>query len=69
MVRCVVQVRLDRNLFPGSVSGFAATVSAIEILKDGVPCLGVAFLIGKTANGPGDHAVNYRLVIVGIDPP
>src|SRR6202050_3473710 len=69
MVRCGVQVRLDRNLLPSSVSGFTATMSAIEVLKDGVPCLGVAFLICKTADGPGNHAVNYRLVIVGIGPP
>src|ERR1700688_2078521 len=69
MIRGVIQVRLDRNLLPSTVSGFAAPVSAIEVLKDGVPCLGVAFLIRKTANGPGNHAVNYRLVIVGIGPP
>src|SRR5216683_6831285 len=69
MVRCVVQVRLDRNLLPCTVSGFAAPMSTIEVSKDGVPCLGVAFLICKTANGPGNHAVNYRLVIVGIGPP
>src|SRR5271170_7192228 len=69
MVRCVVQVRLDRNLLASTVSGFAAPVSAIEVLKDGVPCLGIALLVCKTANGPGNHAVNYRLVIVGIGPP
>jgi hypothetical protein len=69
MVRCVVQVRLDRNLLPNTVSGFAATMSAIEVLKDGVPCLGIAFLICKTANGPGNHAVNHRLVVIGIGPP
>src|SRR5580704_7938646 len=69
MIRCVVQVRLDRNLLPRAVSGFAAPMSTIEVLKDGVPCLGVAFLICKTANGPGNHAVNYRLVVVSIGPP
>src|SRR5580658_10166744 len=69
MIRCVVQVRLNRNLLPSSVSGFAATMSAIEVLKDGVPCLGVAFLICKAANGPGNHAVNCSLVIMGIGPP
>src|SRR5271169_6991536 len=69
MVRGVVQVRLDRNLLPSAVSGFAAPMSTIEVLKDGVPCLGVVFLICKTANGPGNHAVNYRLVIVGVGPP
>src|SRR5580658_3122419 len=69
MVGCVVQVRLDRNLLPGTVSGFAVTMSAIEVLKDGIPCLRVALLICKTANGPGNHAVNYSLVIVGISPP
>lgn len=25
--------------------------------------------ICKTANGPGNHAVNYRLVVVGVGPP
>jgi hypothetical protein len=69
MVRCVVQVRLDRNLLPSTVSGFAAPASVIEVLKDGVPCLDVAFLICETANGSGNHAVNYRLVIVGIGLP
>src|SRR6201987_4345250 len=69
MIRCVVQIRLDRNLLPSAVSGFAAPMRAIEVLKEGVPCLGVAFLICKTANGPGNHAVNYRLVVVGIGPP
>src|SRR5580698_6108131 len=69
MVRCVVEVRLDRNLLTSTVSGSAATMSAIEVLKDGIPCLSVALLICKTANGPGDHAINYRLVIVGVAPP
>src|SRR5208283_4226544 len=69
MVGCVVQVRLDRNLLAGTVSGFAAPVSAIEVLKDGVPRLGVAFLICKTANGSGNHTVNYRLVVISIGPP
>src|SRR5580704_9085388 len=69
MIRCVVQVRLDRNLLPSSVSDFATRMSAIEVLKDGGPCLGVAFLICKTANGPGNHAVNGRLIIVGVGPP
>src|ERR1700749_4091380 len=68
MVRCVIQVRLDRNLLPSFVSGFAAAMKAIEILKDGGPCLGVAFLIGETANGPGNHAVKNGLVIMGIGP-
>src|ERR1700733_1899122 len=69
MIRCVVQVRLDRNLLPSSVSGFGAPVGAIEPLKDGGPCPGVTFLICKTTNGPGNHAVNYRLIIVGVGPP
>src|SRR6202035_3329019 len=69
MIRCVVQVRLDRNLLPRTVSGFAATMSTIEVLKDGVPCLGVAFLICKTANGTGNHVVNHRLVVISISPP
>src|SRR5271154_1986391 len=69
VVRCVVQVRLNRNLLPSTVSGFAAPVSAIEVLKDGVPCQGVALLICKGTNGTGNHAVNYRLVVVGVGPP
>src|ERR1700692_4570044 len=69
MIRCVVQVRLDRDLLAGTVSAFAATMSTIEVLKDGVPCLGVAFLICKTANGTGNHAVNHSLVIISIGPP
>jgi hypothetical protein len=52
MIRCVVQVRLDRDLLAGPVSGVAATMSAIEVVKDGVPCLGIVFLICKTTNGP-----------------
>src|ERR1700751_3962305 len=69
MVRCFVQVRLDRKLLPSTVSGFAAPMSAIEVLKDGVPCLGVAFLVCETANGTGNHAVNHRLVVISIGPP
>jgi hypothetical protein len=37
MIRCVVQVRLDRDLLAGLISGFASTMSVIEVLKDGVP--------------------------------
>jgi len=45
MIRCVVQVRLDCDLLAGLVSSFAPTMSAIEVLKDGAPCLGIVFLI------------------------
>jgi len=69
MVHCVVQVRLDGDLLAGYVSDIAAVMSAIEIVEDGAPCLGIAFLIGKTADRAGDHAVNYSLVVVGICPP
>src|ERR1700688_2366240 len=69
MIRGVVKVRLDRNFLTGRVSGVAATMSAIEVLEDGLPCLGVAFLICKTANGTGNHAVNCRLVVISIGPP
>src|SRR5580765_6860223 len=69
MVRGVVQVRLNCDLLAGLVSGVAAIMSAIEVVKDGVPCLGIAFLISKTANRSGNHAVDYRLTIVGIRPP
>src|SRR5258708_7535146 len=69
MILCVVQVRLDGDLLAGLVAGFAATMSAIEVVKDGAPCPGIAFFICKTANGPRNHAVNYRLVVVSIGPP
>src|ERR1700747_1110916 len=69
MIRCVVQVCLDRDLLAGFVSSFAPPMSAIEVLKDRAPCLRIVFLICKTANGPGNHAVDYRLVVVGISPP
>src|SRR5258708_20148165 len=69
MIRCVVHVRLDGDLLAGLVPGFAAPMSAIEVAKDGAPCLGIAFFICKTANGPLNHAVNYRLVVVSIGPP
>src|SRR5689334_13917335 len=69
VIRCVVQVRLDCDLLAGLVSGVAATMGAIEVLEDGTPCLSIALLIRKTANRSGNHAVNYRLVIVGIGPP
>jgi hypothetical protein len=69
MIGGIIQVRLDRDLLAVSVSGFAATVRLIVIVKNGVPCLGIVFLIGKTAKGPGNHAVNHGLVVVGIGPP
>jgi hypothetical protein len=49
MVRCVVQVRLDCDLLASPVSSVAASMSAIEIFKDGTPCLRIAFLVCKTA--------------------
>jgi hypothetical protein len=45
MIRCVVQVCLDRDLLAGFVSSFAPPMSAIKVLKDGAPCLGIVFLI------------------------
>ena len=57
------------SIATNTVSGFTATMSAIEVVKDGAPCLGITFLTCKAANGPGNHAVDYRLVIVGIGPP
>src|ERR1700683_453215 len=69
MVRGIVQVRLDGNLLAGPVAGFTTTMSTIEVLKDGAPRLGIGFLICKFANGPRNHAVDYRLVIVSIGPP
>src|SRR5579863_3715812 len=69
MIRRVVQVRLDRDLLAGTVSGFAATMSAIIVVKDYAPRLHFAFLICKAANRPGNHAVYYILVVVCIRPP
>jgi hypothetical protein len=69
MIRCVIQVRLDRDLLAGLVSSLATTISAIEILKHCAPCVGIAFLICKTADGAGDHAVNHNLVVVSVRPP
>src|ERR1700761_4632254 len=69
VVSCVVQVGLDCDLFTSAVSGVPATMRAIEIAKDGDPCLRIAFLICKTANGAGDHVVNCGLIVVGIIPP
>src|SRR5690242_5841069 len=69
MVRCVVQVGLNCDLLAGLVSGVAAIMRAIEVVKDGVPCLGVAFLICKTSNRSGNHTINYSLIIVCISPP
>src|ERR1700733_8136889 len=69
MVRSVVQVCLDGHFLASPVSGVAATMSAIEIFKDGAPCLCIAFLVCKTAEGVGDHAVNGSLVVIGVCPP
>ena len=69
MVYRVVEVCLDRDLLACLVSGAAATMSAIEIMKDSAPRLGIAPLICKTADGAGDHAVYNRLVVVRIRPP
>jgi hypothetical protein len=43
MIGCVFQIRLDRDLLAGLVPGFAAIMSAIEVLKEGVPCPGHRF--------------------------
>src|ERR1700733_11254300 len=69
MVRRVVKVRLDCDLLAGLVPGAAATTSAIVIVEDGAPCLGVALFNCKTADGAGDHAVNRSLVVVSVRPP
>src|SRR5579863_6240432 len=69
MTRRVVQVGLDCHFLASLVPGVAATMSAIEILEDGAPCLGIAFLNCKTPDGARDHAVNYSLAVVGVFPP
>src|SRR5690242_21627850 len=45
MTCCVVQVRLDRDLLSCLISRIASSMSAIEVVENGVPCLGVTFLI------------------------
>ena len=55
----VVQVRLDGDLLAGLVPRVAATMGAVEMLKDGAPRLGIAFSVCETADGTRDHAVNY----------
>ena len=44
MVRRVVKVRLDGDLLAGFVLGVAATMGAIETMKDGAPWQGIALL-------------------------
>src|SRR5258708_36493596 len=66
MICCAVRVCRDRALLAGFVSSFAPPMSAIEVLKDGAPCLGIVFLICETANGPGNHSVNHRLLVYGL---
>src|SRR5579872_3346611 len=69
MTRGVVQVGFDCHFLASPVPGVAATMSAIEILEDGGPCRGIAFLNCKTLDGARDHAVNYSLAVVGVFPP
>src|ERR1700732_4147985 len=69
MILCVVKVRLNRDFLARLVSGVAATMTAIEVVKDGTPCLGIGFFICKTANGAGNHGVNHRLIVISIGPP
>jgi hypothetical protein len=51
VIGCVVQVRFDCDLFAGLVSDVATIMSTIEIVEDGAPCLSIALLICKTAEG------------------
>src|ERR1700757_3309156 len=69
MIRWGGQVGLDCHCLASPVPGVAATMTAIEILEDGAPRLGIAFLICETPDRVGDHAVNCRLVVVGVFPP
>src|SRR5579863_5745400 len=69
MPRGVVQVGLDCHFLATPVPGVAATMSAIEILEDGAPGLGIVFLNCKTPDRARDHAVDYCLVVVGVFPP
>ena len=69
MTRCVVQGRLDCDLLAGLVPGVATIMRAIVIVEDSAPCLGIALLICKTAEGAGDHAANCSLVVIGVRPP
>src|ERR1700739_295828 len=69
MIRCVIQVRLDCDLLASLVPRIAATMGAIEIVKDGAPSLGIALLVCKSTDRAGDHAVNRSLIVVGVLPP
>src|ERR1700758_244617 len=69
VIRCVVKVGLDCHFLSSPVPGVAATMTAIEILKDSAPCLGIVVLNCKTLDRARDHAVNYRLVVVFVFPP
>src|SRR5580692_6297272 len=69
MARGVVQVGLDCHFLAGLVPGATPTMSTIEILEDGAPSLGIVFLNCKTLDRARDHAVNYRLIVVGVFPP
>src|SRR6266404_2716974 len=69
MILGIVKVRLDRDFFARLVSEVAAGTTAIEVVEDGTPCLGIVLFICKTANGVGNHAVNHRLIVISIGPP
>src|SRR5579864_3875410 len=69
MIRCVVQVGLDCYFLATLIPVVVATMTAIEILEDGTPCLGIALLIGKTPDRARNHSVNDSLVVVGVFPP
>src|ERR1700679_1147656 len=69
MVRSIVEVWLYGDLLAGHIPSVAATMRAIEMVKHRAPRLGIALLICKTTDGVGDHAVNRRLVVVGVRPP
>src|ERR1700739_1623735 len=51
MIRCVLQVGLDGDFLAGLVPRVAATVGAIEMMKNRAPRLGIALLVCKTADG------------------
>src|SRR5580692_2050424 len=69
MIRCIVQVGLDCHFLASPVPGVTATMSAIEILEDGAPCLRIVLVKCKTPDRARNRAVNDSLVVVGVFPP
>jgi len=66
---CVVKVRLNRDFFTGLVSGVTTTMTAIEVLKDGTPCLGIRFFHVRPRMEWETMRSIHRLIVISIGPP